>query len=195
MGPGPGPATPDACGRTPRAPTDARTPRNRRQHQGDTMTQTDDGLDEVFYTLAARKVRHLLETAVEPRIRYMLQRAVDGHPVPACNHIAALPGDGGEDTSGLAMIDWMCEGTGILCWECAKGHLTDPTTRHRDPRHECCIVCGYASTTNLHPMLTLVDLREQTVVASDKMQRISGLSGQVLAHSFSGRIATTPVVW
>jgi hypothetical protein len=51
-----------------------------------------------------------------------------------------------------AVIDWICEGRGLMCRDCAAEHVSDPTTPHRDHRHECCLVCGFRSETTLNAL-------------------------------------------
>lgn len=154
-------------------------------------------VEEVNRDYAAGLVRHILETFAVPRVGYMLGRTLRGEPVRACEHLVGLPGMESRATglAGLAVIDWMCEGVGVMCERCAVAHMSDPATPHRDPRHECCIVCGYSSDHNLHALAATVELREHLMVASDQLELVSKLSGKRIARPVIGEIVTTPIVW
>jgi hypothetical protein len=95
----------------------------------------------------------------------------------------------------MGVIDWRCEGVGLMCDECALRHLTDPATPHRDARHECCIVCGYVSEHGLHPLAATIELRKPLAVASPELAAISALTGEPIARGLLGGMVTTPIAW
>ena len=153
------------------------------------MTHIDDL--EARYDEAAQLVRHILETAVAPRVSYMLEQTVKGQPLNACMHLV-------EDTGpalSSATIDWMCEGVGLQCWKCTIRHMTDPRTPHRDPRHEVCIVCGYRSGNDLNPYASEVKLGQPLMISSPALTVLSDLTGTCTALGYSGHLVATPTAW
>ncbi len=138
------------------------------------MTEYDHGpkaftqlTEEHQLTVAERKTRHILETHAQPRVGWLLNRPDDGQPVPACPH-----------TTGMYVVDWMCEGVGLLCPDCSAEHYVEEGP-HLHPRHRCCIVCGV--TSGLAPLTATVRMIRQV--------RTSG--GRLVV----GLLGTTPIVW
>ncbi len=148
--------------------------------------------EEIEDVLAARKVRHIIETAVVPRVGYMLQGTLKGEPVQACTHLVDPPG---FETARGAVIDWMCEGVGLLCKRCAAGHLCDDSTPHRDPRHEVCIRCGYRDDDHLHGLGAWVALRQPLPIRSEMLKADEEITGRRMALGYVGTLATTPIAW
>jgi hypothetical protein len=126
-------------------------------------------------------VRHILETAVVPRVGFTL----DGWPVRGCSHlVGGVPGAEVDRGDGqLGVLDRMCEGRGLMCRSCAERHLPNPATPHRDPRHGICIVCGYHSESGLNLLAATIVLRKPLVVASPELDAISAPTGQPLARA------------
>jgi hypothetical protein len=148
-------------------------------------------LREIPLTLAARKVRWLVEEKVQPRIGSMLNNTLKGEPVPGCVHLVDMPGY----APGTVAIDWMCEGIGLLCRDCAKRHIADKRTPHQDPRHRACIVCGHTGD-GLKTMTAPVSLGRTLMVTSmalDVFSKIRG--GERIAKGYAGSLITTPITW
>src|SRR3954447_24418741 len=122
----------------------------------------------------------------------MLADTLNGQPVRGCHNLVGHPWDTSSPPQ-RAVIDWMCEGTGLLCRDCAAEHLSDPATPHRDRRHETCIVCGLVSDTNLHALAAHVELRKPLMLTSDPIDMLSDLIKQKIAYGFVGDLVTTPV--
>ncbi len=154
-------------------------------------------LEEVNLRYSAGLIRHILETAVQPRIGSMLAATLDGNPVPGCTHlIGGVPGaEFGMGEGQLGVLDWRCQGVGLLCHQCAERHLSDPATPHRDQRHECCIVCGFQSDQGSNPLVATIKLRKPLAVASPELDAISALTGQPLARGLLGGMVTSPIAW
>lgn len=138
------------------------------------MTNFDPGpeafaglAEELRLTIAARKTRYILETHVQPRVRSLLHRPNGDQPTPACPH-----------ATGQYVVDWICEGVGLLCPNCAIEHFAAEGP-HLDLRHRCCIVCG--GTSGLVPLTATV--RVVRPVLATGRRRVSGL------------LETTPIVW
>ncbi len=96
----------------------------------------------------------------------------------------------------MAVIDWMCEGVGLMCRECTLAHVCDGTTRHRADAHECCIACGLVDRNNLNPLAGTVRLGGD---ADDLQWGAELLRGgqrcSPLARGTIGELVTTPVAW
>jgi hypothetical protein len=150
-------------------------------------------LEEVNNVYAARLVRHILDTAVVPRVGYMLAGTLDGRPVPGCHHLMGSPLDK-TPTTRAGVLDWMCEGEG-LCRGCALEHLSDPATPHRDPQQEVCIVCGHRDDHSLHALPARVKLRKALPVTSDSLVMLGDQMGQKIAMGYVGELLTTPIAW
>lgn len=149
-------------------------------------------LDDIHLTLAARKTRWIIDTWVLPRVGQTLQDTINGHAVMGCTHLVDAPGS--ETHSVAAIFDWMCQGIGLQCAECAARHLSDGTTPHRDPRHECCIVCG-DTASELRPLFAPIVLGRPVMVSSVALDTMSEITGARMALGYVGELATTPVVW
>lgn len=150
--------------------------------------------DNISQTSAAMKVKHILESAVLPRVTYMLERTRHGDAIHACEHLVGMPGDGKDGPDGFIYIDWLCEGEGMVCEACMIKHLADHSTPHRDSRHECCIVCGYRGN-DMNALAALVEIREAIVMASDETDVMSKLIHQRIGRGFQGNVATTPIAY
>src|ERR1035437_4275503 len=150
--------------------------------------------DEINQTSAAMKVRHILESAVLPRVTYMLDQTKKGEAIHACAHLVGMPGDGDNSSGPPGFLDWMCEGVGMMCKECTVRHLSDETTPHCDKRHACCVVCGYVGD-DLNGLGAKVELREPAVMSSDASDAFSTFIGKRMGRGFQGIIALTPIAW
>ncbi len=117
--------------------------------------------------MAARKDRYILERHVQPRVGWMLRQPDSDPPLAAFPHNAPL-----------YRIDWMCDGAGLLCAQCAAEHYRAEGP-HTDWRHRSCIVCG--DTVGLVSLTATVRVIQQV--------RISG------GRSVAGLLETTPIVW
>jgi hypothetical protein len=150
--------------------------------------------DNIGQTSAAMKVRHILETAVMPRVAYMLNQTKKGEAIHACEHLVGMPGDGDDSAGPPGFLDWMCEGVGMMCPDCTVRHMSDETTPHCDKRHACCIVCGQQGD-DLNALDAKVELREFAVMTSDASDAFSTFVGERVGRGFQGIIALTPIAW
>jgi hypothetical protein len=156
----------------------------------------DDINDDVSQNIAAMKVRHILEKAVIPRITYMLERTRHGEAIHACEHLVGMPGDGDNSPGPPGFFDWMCEGVGMMCRECAFTHTSDESTPHCDPRHATCIVCGCdGDDDDLKALGAKVEMREPVVMASDASDAFSAFIGERIGRGYIGLAAITPIAW
>lgn len=141
---------------------------------------------------AAQVVRQILETLVMPHVGLTLKGTLTGEAVRGCTHLVDAPGS--ETQIVMAVFDWMCEGVGLMCRDCALHHMTEPGGKHTDPRHECCIVCGHVGQ-DLNSLAAPIILGKPVMVSSVALDALSEIRGQKMALGYVGSMVTSPIVW